>query len=66
MANPPATDMANDAIAPEFAPSPRPVVTDDDIRRRAYELFEQRNGGEGDHVNDWLTAERELKSLSSI
>ena len=33
------------------------------IRERAYEIYLSRNG-EGDEVSDWLTAERELKSLN--
>jgi hypothetical protein len=31
------------------------------IRRRAYELFERRGRGEGQEVDDWLQAERELR-----
>ena len=38
----------------------RPVAGDDDVRRRAYELFEARRGADGDDVADWLAAEREL------
>jgi len=32
----------------------------DQIRRRAYGLFEWRGRGEGRDVDDWLTAEREM------
>jgi len=32
------------------------------IRRRAYELYEQRGKGEGRALNDWLRAEREIKT----
>ncbi len=32
------------------------------IRMRAYELFAQRGYEHGHHLEDWLTAERELKS----
>lgn len=32
-----------------------------DIERRAYELYEKRNGGDGSDVLDWLEAERELR-----
>ena len=31
------------------------------IRRRAYEIYLGRNGGPGDHVSDWIQAERELR-----
>lgn len=30
------------------------------IRRRAYELYEQRGGEEGRELNDWLQAEAEV------
>jgi hypothetical protein len=30
------------------------------IARRAYQLFEERGGGDGSDVEDWLRAEREL------
>lgn len=32
----------------------------EDIRRRAYELFEKRGGGIGQELEDWLKAEREV------
>jgi len=32
----------------------------DQVRRRAYGLFEWRGRGEGQDVDDWLTAEREM------
>ena len=32
----------------------------DRVRRRAYELFEQRGGQHGGHLEDWLRAEEEL------
>lgn len=36
-------------------------VTENDIARRAYELYIARNGGHGHDVEDWLQAERELR-----
>ncbi|MCC6857329.1 MAG: DUF2934 domain-containing protein [Bryobacterales bacterium] len=30
------------------------------IRRRAYEIYRKRGGGEGRALDDWLEAEREL------
>jgi len=36
------------------------TVTDDQIRLRAYEIYQQRNGEPGDPVQDWLQAEAEL------
>jgi HSP20 family molecular chaperone IbpA len=32
----------------------------ENIKRRAYELFETRGGGQGGDLQDWLQAEREL------
>ena len=37
----------------------------DDIRCRAYEIYLGRNGGPGDHVSDWIQAERELRANCS-
>jgi len=38
-----------------------PINLDDEIRRRAYELFQQRGSGPGSEADDWLTAEREVR-----
>ena len=38
------------------------VVTDNDIARRAYELFLARGGEHGHDVEDWVQAERELRT----
>lgn len=32
----------------------------DDIRRRAYEIYQERNGTPGNPADDWTRAEREL------
>jgi hypothetical protein len=32
----------------------------DQIRRRAYELYQQRGGNDGHELGDWLQAESEL------
>lgn len=37
---------------------------EDKIRQRAYQLFEGRNGDEGDHMSDWLQAQSDV--LTSI
>lgn len=34
----------------------------DDIRRRAYERYIERGGNHGMHFNDWIEAEKELRS----
>ncbi len=35
--------------------------TDDEIARRAYQIYEARGGAHGRDVDDWLQAERELR-----
>lgn len=35
--------------------------TEEEIQQRAYELFLERGGEHGRHVDDWLQAERELQ-----
>jgi hypothetical protein len=37
-----------------------PINLEDEIRRRAYELYEQRNGSTGSEQEDWLRAETEV------
>jgi hypothetical protein len=37
-----------------------PINVDDEIRRRAYELSQQRGHGTGSPAEDWLAAEREV------
>lgn len=36
------------------------IAATDRIARRAYERFEERGGGHGRDIEDWLEAEREL------
>jgi hypothetical protein len=38
-----------------------PINLDDEIRRRAYELFQQRGGRGGNEAEDWYAAEREVR-----
>lgn len=48
---------------PDLDPSveaPRPEVTQDEIALRAYHIYLERDGADGDPVEDWLQAEREL------
>lgn len=37
-----------------------PSKLQDQIRRRAYELYEQRGSNDGHEVSDWLQAESEV------
>jgi hypothetical protein len=51
------TVRASSTPSPQDASS---TVSDEDIARRAYEIFLARNGEPGDPLEDWLQAEREL------
>ena len=37
-----------------------PINLEEEIRRRAYEIFEGRGSQPGDERDDWLRAEREI------
>ena len=39
-----------------------PVVTEAEISRRAYQLYQARGGVNGSPLDDWLEAERQLTS----
>jgi Protein of unknown function (DUF2934) len=41
-------------------------LTEDAIRTRAYQLFEQRGCEHGHHLDDWLQAEAELVGKKPI
>ncbi|HEV2732269.1 MAG TPA: DUF2934 domain-containing protein [Terriglobales bacterium] len=43
--------------------SQKPAELEDQIRRRAYELYEQRGRVDGHELEDWLQAEAELLSV---
>ena len=52
---------------PDAQPKPKqPSATNgagnDDVARRAYEIYESRGGVHGSDLDHWLEAERELKS----
>jgi Protein of unknown function (DUF2934) len=50
---------------PIVLPDTLPVtMTDHDIARRAYELYEQRGRDHGHDLDDWLQAERDLRGVS--
>ena len=38
-----------------------PDITQEQIRRRAYEIYLRRKGKPGDPFQDWLQAEKELR-----
>ncbi|XXF79843.1 DUF2934 domain-containing protein [Myxococcaceae bacterium GXIMD 01537] len=43
------------------APLARNRLSHEEIARRAYDIFVARGGQHGNHEEDWLQAERELK-----
>lgn len=45
--------------------SVHPSVSEEQIRRRAYELYVQRGGTHGRHMDDWFRAETELRGRAS-
>lgn len=38
-----------------------PINLEDEIRRRAYEIYEQRGASSGNEAEDWFAAEREVR-----
>jgi Protein of unknown function (DUF2934) len=51
-------------LAPEAVPPRKnvvPINLDDEIRRRAYEIYLERGGQPGDQHQDWLLAERQVR-----
>jgi hypothetical protein len=48
--------------AAEDRAAARAAMTDDRVRNRAYELYERRGAEPGRDLDDWLEAERELRS----
>lgn len=54
-------DGANGA-QPQVADAIAAGITEDDIRTRAYHRYLERGGSHGGDFDDWLEAERELKS----
>ena len=47
---------------PAVSTSAEPKALEDQIRARAYELYEERGKEEGHDLDDWLRAEAELMS----
>jgi hypothetical protein len=42
-----------------------PRTDEEEVRRRAYELFEARGGEEGHAWDDWFRAEQEIRSAKT-
>ena len=56
------TSAATAALAVELKKNVVPINLEEEIRRRAYEIYEERGGISGDEHGDWLRAEREVLS----
>ena len=59
-----APKMEARAVSPvtnTLRPEKRAEPSQEQIARRAYEIYLSRGGAHGNHVDDWLQAERELK-----
>lgn len=50
------------AIKTQAGPASPDVNLDEEVRRRAYELFVERKGVAGDPTADWFLAEREVRA----
>jgi DUF2934 family protein len=62
MAQETATKMQKAVPQEPARESPRREVTDEEIRQRAYEIYLDRGATPGLELDDWLQAERELRS----
>jgi hypothetical protein len=62
------TATAGPQLVKRSAPKPSisPEVTDEQIAMRAYELYEQNGFAHGHHVDHWLRAEQELKTVPVV
>jgi hypothetical protein len=45
---------------PETTAIPAPIPSRDQIKERAYQLYESRGGQDGQDQQDWLTAEQQI------
>ena len=53
--------MTKEVARTKLAATPKTPNVEEEIRRRAYELFEARGGVEGHELDDWLRAEEEIR-----
>jgi hypothetical protein len=58
--------MTNTSLRPSKVETwPTIANLDEQLRRRAYEIYEQRGRDDGHDVEDWLQAESELRLRSA-
>jgi len=43
-----------------------PKTLEDQVRRRAYELYEERGREDGHELEDWLRAEEEIQEMQAL
>jgi Protein of unknown function (DUF2934) len=53
---------SNTRPAPPLRPSQSNAKIEEEIRQRAYELYQERGGVEGNPTDDWLQAKKEVLS----
>jgi len=56
-----AADVTGNMTEDGQEPSSAPEITEEEIRIAAYCRWEQRGGGNGCDIDDWICAEKELK-----
>ena len=54
-------ETSQNVMATDVATGLADFNLDEEIRRRAYELYLERNGADGDPNGDWFIAEREVR-----
>lgn len=54
------TQPAEISLVPEVKKIPTPINLEEEIRRRAYQLYEERGHVSGYEQEDWVAAEREV------
>jgi DUF2934 family protein len=59
------TNIADSPTEPEVERCSIEIDLQEGLRRRAYELYEQRGKEDGHEVDDWLPAESELTTVAT-
>jgi hypothetical protein len=55
----------NQVQTPSSTFAPEPSIYEEEVRRRAYEIYEARGRQDGNAVEDWIRAEQEVLEHSS-
>lgn len=53
--------MTKEVARTKLAATPEIPNVEEEVRKRAYELFEARGAVEGHELDDWLRAEEEIR-----